>query len=96
MKKIFNEILGSLKTDTNNYSARKLAAFTIIILIIICHTRWIKSEFKSNGDFALLPEILIIDFSFISIALGLTTVEQIIKLKNGGGDDKTKPDNPAD
>ena len=35
------------------------------------------------SDFSLLPEVLIIDFSFVSIALGLCTIEQIIKLKNG-------------
>lgn len=75
--------------DDGGFSARKLSALVVVILIIICHTKWLNSEFRSNGDFGLLPEILIIDFSFISIALGLTTMEQIIKLKNGKNETPT-------
>jgi hypothetical protein len=92
-------LTGSLdNVSTQSFSARKLSAFVIIILVIVCHTRWLNSEFRSEGDFRLLPEILIIDYSFISILLGLTTFEQIVKLKNGNND-KTPPatsgDSPA-
>jgi hypothetical protein len=90
MREIYNKFLGSFDTVTkNSFSARKLTAFTITIMVVVAHVIWIKnSHFKS--DFSLLPEILLIDYGMISVCLGLTTFENI-KLKN----DKKPTDNTA-
>ena len=81
MKEIYNKFLGSFDTVTkNSFSARKLTAFTIVVLVIVGHVIWIKNS-HLKSDFSLLPEILLIDYGMISVCLGLTTFENI-KLKN--------------
>lgn len=69
-------------------SARKLSAFWVVVLITFLHLIYLRSERKSAGDFELLPSILIVDYVFIALCLGMVTVEQLImlylKFKNGG------------
>lgn len=81
MKELYAKLLGSFDTVTkNSFSARKLTAFTIVIMVIVAHVIWIKNS-HLKSDFSLLPEILLIDYGMISVCLGLTTFENI-KLKN--------------
>ncbi|MEY2869408.1 MAG: hypothetical protein RIR01_1899 [Bacteroidota bacterium] len=82
MKQLYTKLLGSFDTVTkNSFSARKLTAFVIAMLVIVIHGFWIKNScYKS--DFSLFPEILLIDYGMMAVCLGLTTFENI-KLKNG-------------
>lgn len=79
--KFIDWVRGSLETD-GRASARKISAFVVIFLIIIAHVSWLKRAFISE-DFGLLPEILIIDFSFVSVCLGLKTTETIFRSRYG-------------
>lgn len=88
IKEILNNILHSLKTDKEGYSARKLSAFIIILMVVILHIKWFNS---SRWEY--VGEILAFDFTFILTCLGLTTLENI-KTKDkenesGGVQEKT-------
>jgi hypothetical protein len=77
MKEFIRRILGSLDTVTKDgFSARKLSAFIIMVMIVAAHVAWLKKAFMEN-DFSLLEEVLMIDYSFVSLLLGLTTYETI-------------------
>jgi len=75
MKTLINKILSALDTHTKDgFSARKLSAFVIIIMVIICHVKWFNSD-----HWEFLGEVLMLDFGFISVCLGMTTYENIKK-----------------
>lgn len=81
MKELYSKLIGSFDTVTkSSFSARKLTAFTIVVMVVIAHAIWIKNSHEKS-DFMLLPEILLIDYGMISVCLGLTTFENI-KLKD--------------
>ena len=85
MRKFLTWIKGSLENNDKGASARKLAAFTIIACIVIAHTAWLKYAFM-HENFSLLCEVLLIDFGFVSVSLGMATYENIMKYKNGKTD----------
>lgn len=62
-------------------SARKWAAFTIIIMVVVLHIKWFKST-----QWQYIVYVLGLDFLFILICLGLATVQNIIEFKNGKND----------
>lgn len=73
MKEIINKILGSLDTkDSDSFSARKLSAFVVIILVIVLHVKWFNSD-----KWEYTGEVLGLDFMFILSCLGLTTWQNI-------------------
>jgi len=84
MKEFINKIISSLDNHSKGFSARKLSALVIIICVIAAHVKWL-----SLGDLTMLGEILMIDYGFISVCLGLTTFESIKKK------DEPKQDNNA-
>jgi hypothetical protein len=77
MKDILNKIFSGLDTHTKGFSARKMSGFVIITCVIIAHVKWIVL-----GDFKELDMVLTIDYSFISLCLGLTTYEAIKTKQN--------------
>ena len=79
MKEFINKLIGALDTHTKGFSARKLSAFVVIVLIVITHVKWFKSDHWEHLD-----AVLALDFGFISVCLGMTTYESI----------KTKPNEP--
>lgn len=82
MKEIVRKIVASLDTTTKDgFSARKLSAFVIMVLVVAAHIAWLKKAFLEN-DFSLLAEVLMIDYSFIALLLGLTTYEAIKSKQN--------------
>jgi len=81
MRKILNNILNSFTTDKAGYSARKLSAFVGISVAIIV-------TFKLPKD-AYLHAVYAWQ-TFGLLCLGIVTIEQIIRLKNGG-DKETPP-----
>ncbi len=73
LKTIFDNILGSLDNKKDiGFSARKLAAVTVILLVVVLHVKW----FKSN-HWEYTVEILVADFGFIVTCLGLTTYQSM-------------------
>lgn len=72
MKSLFNKILASLDNHQKGFSARKLSALVVVVLIVIAHIKWIY-----KADFSLLTEVLMLDYGFISVCLGMTTYEAI-------------------
>jgi len=77
MKTIINKILAGLDTHTKGFSARKMSAFIIILCVITAHIKWI-----TLGDFKELDAVLVIDYGFISLCLGMTTYENIKTKQN--------------
>jgi hypothetical protein len=75
-------------TQNSGYSARKLTALAIVICVIAGHVIYYKHCFTKE-DFTIYATILTIDYFAIAFFLGLVTIEQIIKLKNGKEDSKT-------
>lgn len=74
LREILNNLLDSFKTNSNGYSARKISAFAIIVMVISLHIKWFNSD-----KWEYVGEILALDFAFVSVALGMTTYEAIKK-----------------
>ena len=87
MREFLKWVKSSFDTYSKGASARKLTAFSITACVLLMHIMWLRYAYR-HENFALLPEILIIDYSFIAALLGMTTY-QYIKTKENG----TKTDN---
>jgi len=74
MRKILKDLVASFTTDTLGFSARKLSAFAGVIVAIIV-------TFKLPKD-AYLHAIYAWQ-TFALLCLGIVTIEQIIRLKEG-------------
>jgi len=96
----FEYIKSAFDTHSKGASARKLSAFWVVMLITLLHLSYFRYQYLKDGDYSLLIEILIIDYCFVALALGLTTIETLVKLKNGGANPpqttlKNEPDKPV-
>ena len=87
MREFLKWVKSSFDTYSKGASARKLTAFSITACVILIHIMWIRYAYR-HEDFQLLPEILIIDYSFIAALLGMTTY-QYIKTKDNGKQDNS-------
>ena len=76
INEVMNNVLDSFNTKSKGFSSRKLTAFVIICLYSFAHMKWALSCYKNN-EYSLLPEILMIDATFILTLLGLTTWQGI-------------------
>lgn len=76
-------IQSAFDTHSKGASARKLSALWIVMLITLLHASYFRYQYNKSGAYDLLTEILIIDYCFVALALGLTTIETLIKLKSG-------------
>jgi hypothetical protein len=72
IKEIFNDIINSLKTNKDGYSARKLSGLIVMILVVVTHVKWYRSD-----KWEYLGEVLAFDFTFILACLGLTTWQSV-------------------
>ena len=72
MNNFINKLISSLDTHTKGYSARKLTSLSVMLCVIAAHIKWL-----SMGDFSLMAEILVIDYSFVAALLGMTTYQKI-------------------
>ena len=86
IQKFIDNISDSLKTDKAGDSARKLSALTIIIMVVVLHIKWFKSE-----HWEFITEVLALDFTFILCCLGLATWQQIKEMKTPPKDE-SKPE----
>jgi len=66
-------LAGSFESGPHGASARKLTAFACIMFAGYCH-QFVTKETAST--------FLVIDLSACLVALGIVTMEQIIRLKN--------------
>jgi hypothetical protein len=73
---ILEFIKGSFDNHSSSASARKLTAFTIIVMIVVSDIMYLRA-----GTFTEFNTYLIIHFVAVFLLLGLVTVEQIIKFK---------------
>ena len=85
MKKLFNNLIKSFTTDSDGFSARKLSAFVGVMTAIYVTAKEIPQEAQINALYAWL--------CFALVCLGIVTVEQIIRFKNGpeSNTDKNPP-----
>jgi len=44
LREILNNLLDSFKTNANGYSARKISAFVIIVMVVVLHIKWFQSD----------------------------------------------------
>lgn len=75
MKKIIENIINSLNNTDSGFSARKLTAFSLMILIAYVHYKYV--------DLSNAIEAILIDLGGVLLLLGIITFEQILKFKNG-------------
>lgn len=72
MKDFIQKLIDSLENNTKGFSGRKLTAFAIVICVIAAHIKWL-----SLGDFSLMGEVFMIDYSFIAALFGMTTYQNL-------------------
>ena len=88
IQEFIRKLFGSMDTHSKNaFSARKLSAFVMMLLIVIGHVMYFRYATKSE-NWTLFPEILLIDLGGTFVFLGLTTYESIKTQKK---DDTDKP-----
>lgn len=75
MKNLFNNLFASLNNQEGGFSARKLTAFSLMILIAYIHYKYV--------DLSNAIEAILIDLAGVLLLLGIITFEQILKFKNG-------------
>ena len=80
---IYKGVIGSLDNKKNSgFSARKITVLVVMVCILLIHLSWLKHAFLRE-DYKYIIEILTIDSLFVLLLLGIVTIEQISKLKNG-------------
>jgi len=75
LKNIIFNILKSLDNRPGGFSARKLTAFITMLCVIYLHIHYV--------DLTVLVSVLVYDMLFILLLLGLITMDQLYKFKNG-------------
>jgi hypothetical protein len=75
MRKILTNLVASFTTDTLGFSARKLSAFAGVVMAIVVTLKLPKDAYL-HAIYAWQ--------TFALLCLGIVTIEQIIRLKNGG------------
>jgi uncharacterized membrane protein (DUF485 family) len=81
MKQFIKNILASFDIETPGFSAKKLSAFVVIILIISAHIAWLNTSILKN-DWSLLLSVLAADYAFIATCLGMSTYQNLQNNKN--------------
>jgi hypothetical protein len=72
MKELIRKFIGSLDNKEEGFSARKLTAFVMVILVIIIDIKWLNSQ-----QWIYISEILGLHFMFILTLLGLATWQKV-------------------
>lgn len=75
MKNIITNLFASFNNLDGGFSARKLTAFALMILIAYVHYKYV--------DLSNAIEAILIDLAGVLLLLGIITFEQILKFKNG-------------
>jgi hypothetical protein len=75
LKWFFSNLFNALFNDKNGFSIRKCIAVITVKVGLVCQIRFCTTE--------ILSTILIIDFAFAALLMGIVTIQNIIELKNG-------------
>lgn len=75
MKKLWTSLINSFDNKNDGFSARKLSAFVAVIIGVYITRYLIPSTEQINALYAWL--------AFALLCLGIVTIEQILKFKNG-------------
>lgn len=79
----YDNIVGSLNNKKDEgFSARKLTSIVVMCCIVLIHASWLKHAFLRE-DYEYIIEILVIDSTFVLLLLGIVTMEQITRFKEG-------------
>jgi hypothetical protein len=82
MRKIFINLISSFDAHTLGFSARKLSAFAGVVMAIVVTLKLPKDAYL-HAIYAWQ--------TFALLCLGIVTIEQIIRLKNGGDKENIAP-----
>jgi hypothetical protein len=85
MRKVINWLFSSFDNHSKGASARKFSAFIAVIVSVYITIKLTVAEY--------LEGVLMIWLGFALLCLSVITVQEIIKLKNGGKAEP-EPDNP--
>jgi xanthine/uracil permease len=75
--RVINWIRGAFEANNSGASARKLSAFAVIVLVVVTHVKWFKSD-----RWEYLSIVLGMDYTFILVCLGLATWQLIKENKD--------------
>lgn len=75
LKWFFSNLFNALFNDANGFSMRKCISVVVVHVALGCEIRLTNTE--------NLTTVLIIDFAFAALLLGIITIQNIIELKNG-------------
>ncbi len=81
ISKVLNSLIDSFSTGDGGFSARKLSAFAGVATCVYVTLKYIEVQY--------LAEVLTIWLAFALLCMGIVTIEQIIKLKNGNNTTET-------
>jgi hypothetical protein len=81
---LWDKLIGSFDNTSDSFSARKLSAFTAIVVSIVATFKY--------ADQQVIIHTLMVWLVFALLCLGIVTVEQILKFYKGG-DGKTPAEN---
>ena len=80
MKNLFTKLINSFDNENSGFSARKLTAFSLMVCVAYIHYKFIDTSTAINAQ--------IVDLCAILVLLGIITIEQVIKLKNGNNNNE--------
>ncbi len=87
-RKLIIWMRGAFEAKEVGASARKWSAFIVMFLVVWIEASWVRYSFQKD-NFSLLPEILIINFSFVTSMFGLATWRDYLQSKNKQAPDGT-------
>lgn len=90
-QKFIQWLSGAFEHTTKGASARKLTAFAFVFCSVVAELAYIKHSFL-NDDFSQLPELLMINFTFILALFGITTWQMIKQPDNEKKSQTPSPD----
>lgn len=79
---MWEKLIKSFDNSKDGFSGRKLSAFAGVFVASIITFKYIEPQY--------LIEALMVWLCFSLLCLGIVTIEQIVKLKNGGNSTDTK------
>lgn len=77
IKEIFDNLLNSLKSNKQGYSARKLTSITLIACVVFAH----YMIFRNESALEVFEDVILYDFGMVAVLLGLVDVQDLIKHK---------------
>ena len=77
LKEIFENVLNSLKSNKQGYSARKLTSIVLIACVVFAH----YMIFRNENALEVFENVILYDFGMVAVLLGLVDAQDLIKHK---------------